>query len=377
MHKSGIRASRLVLLAFLVAVYITYAYGKLGPILYGGVEIIIAVVCYWIFFERFNRLDRTAGTLALITVTLAWTAGLFSGDLKSTLLITVPIIMPLSISTLDIVYKGSSDFVPVTVAAVAFGFLGIAQGLLGDLNSNTFGFLGFMGISLGFLWVKSARLKAIPIGVVLIGILLAARSGSRNVALVGLACVGMLLLPEAILSSRKIYFFITIAIFFYTIFSADIMAWGFSVPAINDFLLDFTGRYSEKAWSMASRVEFLRYIQSLLAQRNILQQLFGAGRKVGHAHNMFYQCVFEFGYLGTGLLYMLFYRVFKQAYILIREQNDQIALGCVVALWGNFLLQGADVYLIGPESYAIVPQVLMGIIMQRYAVYLYECINSE
>lgn len=377
MRKSGIRASRLALLAFSGAFIITYTYGKRMTLLYGGLEIMIALACYWMFFTKFSRLDRVARILAIIVIQFAWVSGLFSGDLKSTLLITVPIIMPLCISTLRIVYKSSADFILVTVTAVVLTFLATTQNILAGFNSNSIGFLGFMGVSLGFLWVRSARFKAIPMGVVLIGILFAVLSGSRNVSIVGLACVGVLLLPDAILCNRRVYFLITIVIFFYTIFAANIMAWGFSVPAINDFLLDFTGRYSEKAWSLAMRVNFLRSVQSLIAQRNILQQLFGAGVCTVHGHNVFYQCVLEFGYLGTALLYMMFYRIFKQAYILIQKRNDQIALGCAVALWGNFLLQGADVYLIGPESYAIVPQVLMGIIMQRYSVYRYECTYLE
>ncbi len=84
---------------------------------------------------------------------------------------------------------------------------------------------------------------------------------------------------------------------------------------------------------------------------------------------MFYQCILEFGYLGTTLIYLIFIRIFEMAYYLIKR-DDNIALGCIIALWGNILLQGADVYMIGPETYAVVPQVIMGVLMNKYRLYI-------
>ena len=40
------------------------------------------------------------------------------------------------------------------------------------------------------------------------------------------------------------------------------------------------------------------------------------------------------------------------------------------------MLQAADVYLLGPETYAIIPQVLMGIILQRYTNYRTQLTNE-
>ncbi len=372
MYRSEIRVSQFALMAFLMCFAIMYTYGRSITILYGGIELLIAFFCYKGFLTRFNRIDGTLGALCLLVVMSTWLTGLFYGDLKSTLLITVPIIMPLYISTLNIAYSGNNDFMLAAVGAVIVTFLAIIWNLFGNFNSNTIGFVGFMGVSLGFPWIKSARFKVIPLTIVLFGILCAAMSGSRNVAVTGLACICLLLLPDAILRKKSVFFLITGFVLAYTIFSADIMAWGFSIPAINDFLLEFTGRYSQKAWSMAARVDYLRIIQSHIAERNILQQMFGTGTLTIHGHNMFYQSVLEFGYLGTSLIYIMFFRIFKFGYVLIKEKHDRVAMGCAVALWGNFLLQGADVYLLGPESYAVVPQVLMGIILQRYSVYRYE-----
>ena len=43
-----------------------------------------------------------------------------------------------------------------------------------------------------------------------------------------------------------------------------------------------------------------------------------------------------------------------------------MTLGIFVALIGIFLLNGADLFLLGSETCAVIPQVLMGVIMLRY-----------
>ena len=254
-RNSKISVISLSLIGFLLSFAIMYTYGYSMKFVYGVMELIIAAFCYIGYIVRFRRIDVKLRTLCLVVVGVAWFTGLVSGDLKSTLLITVPLIMPLYISTINIEYKGSADFRPVTIAAVTITFLAIIRNMFGYFNSNTLGFIGFMGVSFGFLWVKNARFKMIPIMFVLFGILCAAMSGSRNVALIGLVCGILLILPDSVLCKRIVYFSITGFILIYTIFSADIMAWGFSVPQINDFLLEFTGNYSQKAWQMAARVE--------------------------------------------------------------------------------------------------------------------------
>lgn len=375
-RNSKISVSLLVMIGFLLSFTIMYTYGRSITLVYGAIELVIAIFCYLGYVRYFRKIDVNLRMICLIVICIAYITGIINGDPKSTLLITTSLVMPLYISTLNIAYKGKSSFGIVTIVTTIIIFLAIMYDAFGSFNSNTLGFVGFMGVSIGFLWVRNTKLKLIAIVVVVFGIICAAMSGSRNVAVVGLVCVMLLLLPTYILRNRKIFYFITGTILIYTIFSADIMAWGFSIPEINEFLLNFTSNYSEKAWEMAARVDYLRMIQDHLSQRPILLQLFGTGSLTMHGHNMFYQCVLEFGYFGTVLIYLMFIRIFKFGYILIRNKQDTVVLGCVIALWGNFMLQAADVYLLGAESYAIVPQVLMGIILQRYAIYRKELVQT-
>ena len=232
--------------------------------------------------------------------------------------------------------------------------------------------MGFMGVSLGILWIKTAKYKVIPLAIVIFGFWCTMSSGSRNVALVGLVCLLLLLLPKVAFRQPTAYIAICIIVFGYSIFAEDFMAWGFSKPKIYNFMIRFTDRYSEKAWEMAGRVEFLRKVQRMIAERNFLQKMFGTGTFTTHGHNMFYQCILDFGYIGTTFIYAMLFRVFKLGYKLIRKKQDDVALGCVIILWGTILLQGADTFMLGFEAYAVVPQVLMGIILHRYGIYRKE-----
>ena len=362
-----IKAKTLVVMGFLLLFAITYVYGRSVTAVYAFIELSIAVMCYFGFIKYFYCLDRVLRILCLTVVMFAWLAGMVNGDLKSTLLITVPLIMPLYISTLNIEYKyNGKDFRLVTWLAVIIMYFTIIKSFFGNFNSNTIGFVGFMGVSFGFVWIKCAKSKLVPMLSILAGIIIVAYSGSRNVAVVSFICLLLILLPKRIVNKPVIYISICTIILVYTVFAADIMEWGFANPKINNFLVEFTSNYSKKAWEMSARADYLKLIHTRIAQRGIITQLFGEGVLTIHGHNMFYQCVLEFGYFGTLFIYLMFVRIFKLAYVLIRENHDDIVLGCVIALWGNLILQGADVYLLGPETYALIPQILMGIILQRY-----------
>ena len=368
-HNTTISARALLLTAFLVAFAICYLYAHSVTLVYGVLELLIAVVCYAGCLKQYRTIDGNSLVLGCSAVVLTWCTGLFHGDLKSTLLITVPLLMPLYISSLKITYKDWTDFVPTTIIAVVITYLAIEKRAFGQINSNTIGFMGFMGVSIGVLWIKNAKKRIFPTALVLFGFYCAIRSGSRNVAVVGLLCLVLIFLPKAILKKPLVYVSICLAVMLYSIFTAEILDWIFSEPKLNDLLVEYTDQYSEKTWEMAGRVEFLEMLQSRIAKRDILEQLFGTGNYTIHGHNMFLQCVANFGYIGMVLVYGMFYRVFKLAYLLIVKKQDDVALGCVIVLWGIFLLQGADVFVVGHETYPVIPQVIMGIILNRYSIF--------
>ena len=203
-HKSAISIKKLLLVGYLLSVAITFLYARSVTVVYGGLELLIAAICYVECLRRSKLIDGKSFLLCFGVVMMAWAMGLVNGDPKSTLLITVPLTMPLYISTLNITYGDWREYRPVTIVAVVISFLMIERSLFGQMNSNTMGFLGFMGVSLGILWVQKAPHKLIPTGVVVLGLLCTMGAGSRNVAIVGLICIILLFLPKEILQNDSI-----------------------------------------------------------------------------------------------------------------------------------------------------------------------------
>lgn len=361
-----IKASTIATVGFLLTFAIYYTYAHSITIVYGGIELLISAVSFLFFLTNYNWLDRTMRRACVALLVISFIMGLLNADLKSTLLITTPLIMPFVFLSFDIDYsRRGSNYLLTAILVVVISNYSIN---LKTYNSNSIGFMTMMGVSVLLLWVRTARYKTIPIVFVLIGSYIAATSGSRNVTVAVLGCLCLVLIPTKLFEKPVFYWGLCGTILLYTLISAEFMEWGFSNSTISLFLHNITGQYSQKAWDMAKRVDDLRSIKQVIDLRGSFRNIFGDGVLTIHGHNLFYQCVLDFGYFGTGLIYLMFARVFKFAFDLIRNNHDEVAVGCVIALLGNLLLNGADVYMIGPESYAIIPQIFMGMIMQRFYV---------
>jgi O-antigen ligase len=225
-----------------------------------------------------------------------------------------------------------------------------------------------MGISIGILWYTTSKNKLIPLCYLALGASLLLGTGSRNVAIIILLCFLMVLLPEKVYKNPYVFFMLCAIPLIYTIFAKDILDFAFSNERIAELLYDYTEQFSEKAWDIAERVAFLTRVDSIISSRGFFENIFGEGSLQGHCHNLFYQSVLLYGYAGAALIYAWYIRVLWMGYCLIKENGDSFALGCVIIMLGHFWLQGADVYMVGIEACAVVPQVIMGLIMQRYRV---------
>jgi hypothetical protein len=226
-----------------------------------------------------------------------------------------------------------------------------------------------MAVSVGITWYKLSERKTWPLILILVGSYLSAGAGSRNVAIVLLLMLILLILPDRFFTNGGAVRVIYIIALLYTVFAADIMGWIFEQEGLSKLLLDYTNKFSDKEWGMEGRIWFLREVKAKISNMSIVAQLFGEGVLKRHGHNMFYQSIFIYGYLGTILVYAMYIRVFEMARTLIKENGDKIAIASFIALIGMFLLNGGDLFLIGTETCAVIPQVLMGIIMLRYKQY--------
>lgn len=362
-----ISANRIMLIAVLLGTTIMVTYANSVTMLYGGLELLIAGFCYLFLLLRWRKTDPWLLLFALVLTGFSLVGGLRTGNIKSVILLSISLILPLAVSVLHLEnQENNKTFQWAFLIGFVLIFLQKNLQILGELNSNTVGFWSYMCISVGFVWYACRKKKLLPLVFLLIGFALARQTESRNVAVITAIATILLLLPKTWYKNKNFFRVLYGITLVYTLFASAIMEWGFEIPWLSDILTDYTSQYSDKAWDMIERIAFLKEVKIKIGNLNMFHKLFGEGVLIRHGHNMFYQSVFIYGYLGTALLYVFYIRVFEMARKLVHSCGDKIALGCTIALLGCFMLNGADVFLIGSETCAVIPQVLMGIIIFRY-----------
>ena len=355
-----------MVIASLLSILITFTYARSITLLYGGIEILLALICYFFIFKDLNSPDYWNTIIIASVMVVSLINGIIYGDLKSILLLSISLVLPLAISVMPIRINGVEQFKWGFLAGLAVLLLNSVTQFLGEINSNTLGFYSYMAVSVGFAWFKDSKNRIIPLLLIIGGAFLSAMTGSRNVAIVILVMLLVLLVPDRFWENKVLFRAVYIAALVYTVFALDVMEWVFEQDRLAAFLDKYTSSVSDKQWDMQTRLYFLREIEFKISQLNWYNKLFGQGILRYHGHNMFYQSVFIYGYLGTVLVYSMYVRIFEMAYKLIKKTGDKTVIGIFIALIGVFLLNGADLFLVGTETCAVIPQVLMGIIMLKY-----------
>lgn len=360
-------ANNLMIMAVLLTLAISISYGRSMTLVYGGMELLLVAWCYVILLCRWRKTDPYLLLFFCAVTLFSLFNGLLAGEVKSVVLLSISLVLPLSVSALPLnLNENGRTFRTAFFVGLIPCVLQQVMALFGEFNSNTLGFLNYMCVSVGFVWYLCSKKKLVPALVLLAGFSLAVAAGSRNVMVVTALTILLLLLPKRWYAGKSFFRALYLLVLLYTVFAAAVMEWGFNVRFIADWLQEYTGRYSDKAWEMSQRVTFLHRVREIIAQMSPLQKLFGEGILRRHGHNMFYQTVMIYGYLGTVLIYAFYIRIFEMARKLVARSGDRIALGCAIALLGCFMLNGADVFLVGTETCAVIPQVLMGVIIYRY-----------
>lgn len=367
--SSQISLSGLLEMGFLLSFLMVYVYARSITPVYIVLSLIIICFSYTRFIRNYYQIDAMSRVLVLILLAISIVNSILHGDVKSCVMLNTSLVLPYAVSTMRIKYVHIKRGIIVTsIAALICISLQVHTNVFGYINSNTLSFLAYMGISVAFLWFKSARNKLYPIVYLGIGYYYILNTGSRNVAIVILICFVLLLLPESLYEKQWFYRTVYISAILYTVLALDIMEAGFANSEIARVLDEYVASFSEKAWGMESRVDFLTMRQEQVENMSFLEKIFGTGIVVRHGHNLFYQSMFTYGYLGTAIVYFLYVLIFEMAYRLIKAENDGIVIGCVIIMIGHFWIQGADVYMIGNECCSIMPFVIMGIIMHQHRV---------
>lgn len=365
--SNNINIGTLLGVGFFASLMMNYVYARSIYYAYVFLSFAIMIFCYTNFVKNIYKINKNCRIIILIVLLVSILNAIIYGDIKSNLMLNTSLVLPFVISTLDIklinIKKG-------LICCCLFSLLCVVAqvefNIFGHINSNSFSFLAYMGISIAFLWFKYARRKMAPVIYLIISYYYILQTGSRSVAIVILVCFILLVIPKKFWENVWFYRSVYIVAILYTVFALYIMETGFANNKIAETLNEYVASFSEKGWEMEKRVDFLIDIQLKLRNTGILEQLFGTGTSEHHGHNLFFQGVYVYGYLGTALIYATYVIMFEMAYKVIKKECNIIIVGCVIVMIGHFLIQGADVYMLGGETCIVMPLIIMGIIMQQY-----------
>lgn len=360
----------LLLISYFFTIVIAWSYGS-SYVVYASASTVLMIITYSLFFLNsdcaFPIIRKTSIIITIFTCFL----GFVNGNLQSSLMVNTSLLLPIAIASLQISYYNIQKQL-MYASILSTPIIMYTGQHAEEWNSNSLAFMVFGGISIIFLWFKLSDTKLAKIISTSILVLMATylfATGSRNAGMVMVLSVLLLLLPNTIYHSKFLFRILYLTPLLATIFAESIMTYIFSNDSIVEYLTSFTSQYSKKAWGMDTHLDVLVFVSNKFADLDIFTQLFGTGIKPGHCHNIFYQCLFFYGLIGTVTIYIMYITIFEYAYKLIRKYDDSLVLGCFIVLLGHFYLQVGEVYMLGSEATTIISILPTGIILQRLNYY--------
>ena len=158
-----ISANKILFFAVLMGTVIMATYANSVTMLYGGLELLIAGFCYLFLLLRWRKTDPWLLLFALVLTGFSLVGGLRTGNIKSVILLSISLILPLAVSVLHLDnQENDKTFQWAFLIGFALVFLQKNFQVLGELNSNSIGFWSYMCISVGFVWYACRKKKILP-----------------------------------------------------------------------------------------------------------------------------------------------------------------------------------------------------------------------
>ncbi len=364
------RVVSLTSIGIVYALLASFAYGySYSSFMFASV--IILTYTYGLLIILSKKIDRVYLISILGIVFVSIINGLIRGNLLDPIAVSTSLVLPLTISAIDIVDADNyRRYIPCCLITIVLVYLQLRYSFLGDYNVNTLGFILYMGSSFGFIWLKISKYKILPFTYLAISFLLMLKTDCRNAIIVMMLMAVLIFLPDKLYKKKWLFRLIYIATMMYTILAFSILEMAFN----NDFAIKIftyiSSNFSTKTYGMILRLQYFTTVKNHLNGLPLISKLIGQGVNNGSGHNMFYQGIFVYGIIGTIVIYVFYIKVFEMAYILFFKNNDYVALGCFIGLIGNLLLQGADEYLICNPTCVVMPFIMAGLIMSRYRIYM-------
>lgn len=364
--ENKISLQNLIIVSYILSILCCWAYGN-SYILYATLSIGFIIFTYGKFTLKVIDKCSKMEFLVIVIIYITFMTSLLNNGIKSMLLVNVSLIMPFAISYLNINYKNvQRQIIFASLVNIIFVILILINS--SEWNSNSLAFMIFNGVSIGFIWFKVARniTSKIWASIYLFTasvFLLSAES--RNAGIVMAICIMLLMIPKRILKKKWLYRTIYLSAVLATVFASDVMTYIFENETLMQQLVKYTSAFSDKVWGMDTHLTLLLRVKNNFSESGILAQLLGEGIKKDHTHNLFYQSLYFYGYLGTIIIYGIYIIFFEIAYKLIKKYNNNMIAGCYIILIGHFLMQIGEVYMLGSESAIIISLLPAGLILNQ------------
>ncbi len=367
--KKGIPFLWLIVFSFASSLICSWGYGN-SYALYASVMMVFAAFAYISFLLHILPTCSISEFLIIILLVFTMIMSLVYGGVKSIVMVNVALVMPWAISYLNVDFQNIKKQVMIASIINLLLIILFSQDN-SEWNSNSLAFIIFCGISTGFMWFvlgDTLRDKIISAIYLAISFSYLIATGSRNAGINILICFVLLLIPSSLMKKKAFFRAIYITVILATIFAIPLMELIFGNDRLVGTITDYTASFSDKAWGMDTHLDILRYVSNKFVRMPLAVKLFGEGMADHHTHNLFYQCLFAYGCIGTAVVYGLYIYIFEIGHKLFREHNNLLALSCCIILVGHFLLQIVEVYMLGAESTILMALLPAGIILQQRRV---------
>lgn len=363
------RVLSLTSIGIVYALLASFAYGySYSSFMFASV--IILIYTYGLLILLSKKIDSIFLLSILGIVIVSIINGFIRGNLIDPIAVSTSLVLPLTISAIDIVDADNyRRYIPCCLITITLVYVQLHYSFLVNYNVNTLGFILYMGSSFGIIWLKLSKRKMIPYIYLLVAFLLMLKTDCRNAMIVMIVIAVLVILPDTIYKKKWMFRAVYLSSITYTILAFSILQFAFSNKYLLNLLTNFSNRFSSKTYGMNLRIQYFTSVRRHLSELSVIAKILGQGINNGSGHNMFYQGLFVYGFVGTILIYLFYIKVFEMAYILFLKNDDYVALGCFIGLIGNLLLQGADDYLICNRTCVVMPFIMVGLIISRYRLF--------
>ncbi len=371
--KSAIRLVYIMALSAVLSVLCTWSYGN-SYVAYVVIAAILAVYGYWGFVKKLFTHCTVMELLLLLCLLINLAAALFVGSVQSFFMTNIALVLPFAVASTDIdmAHIGKDACLASLITLMLMMLLDL---FVADSNVNTQAILMYTCMSISYVWLLNGRAIAdsiLCLAYLAIMLFMILTTGSRNTILVALASLVLALVFRFFSVPKWLFRCVYITAMTVTIFAIPFMTWVFENEAVLRPLEEFAAQISNKEWGMDTHLRLLQLVKRSFDAQPWSIQLIGNGIKLGHCHNLFYQCLYFYGYIGTIGIYAFYVYVFETGYKLFKKYNDKLSLACCMMLIGFFILQCAEVFMLGSETASMIGALPTGLILYQQRAILHD-----